>query len=95
MKWASVRCSPFRGFSNAIKSDGSLFNAVRTPVSGTDCQKSVDQAIVDYCGGYNDYSLKYHKLVVNACMQPGEKIAETLIQTFQDLCSQMKKPLQF
>ena len=31
------------------------------------CQKSVDMAVDQYCGGYSDYSLKYSRVMVNLC----------------------------
>jgi len=83
----------FNAFSFSVKSDGSLHSSeVRLPVSGTACQKAVDKAIAE-CGAWNDYSLKYHKIVVNACMQPGEKLTTSLVSTVNSICSQMNKPV--
>jgi len=41
---------------------------VVTPVSiNTQCFDAVNQAVFDYCGGYNDYSIKYSRIAAHLC----------------------------
>jgi len=52
----------FRGSSNAV-----LTGPSKLPVTCDGCCKAVDRAIRDHCNAWNDYSLQYHNIVVNAC----------------------------
>jgi len=54
-------------------------------IAGTACQKQVDQAVVDFCGGYTDYSLKYHRVVVNACAAQDDQGA-AMVNLLKDVC---------
>ena len=48
-----------------------------TPANNYICFDEVNQAVFDYCGGYNDYSLKYSRVAASLCNytnQESEKI---------------------
>jgi len=77
----------FNAFSTSLNVD-SLMSEVKLPVSHTICQKQVDKAI-ESCGVWNDYSLKYHRIVVNACMQNIQ--TSSMVSMVNKLCSQMQK----
>lgn len=77
----------FNTFAASINSVNSLFATPKLPVSGTDCQKAVDAAIAQ-CGVWNDYSLKYHKVVVNACMNHG--VTSSLVRVVAKVCGQLQ-----
>jgi len=43
------------------------FSSPSTPIIHDQCMRQVDNAIIDACDGYTDYSRKYAKVVINTC----------------------------
>lgn len=71
-----------------------LFSPVNGRISGTQCQKNAAQAVRDYCGGFNDYSLKYFRVIVNACMLPSmDEDGTTLINSIKTVCDKLVRPV--
>jgi len=69
-----------------------LFTAPVSAIANTNCQKRVDAAIGEYCNGWNDYSLKYHRVVVNACAMTADETGASIIEAVRTTCSSLKNP---
>jgi len=59
------------------KIGGKHFEGYNAP-RNFDCHKEADATVEKYCGAYDDYSLKYHRVIVNMCenMPTAEVIAQ-------------------
>jgi legumain len=58
-----------------------------TPVSrDTQCFDAVNQAVADYCGGYNDYSLKYSRIAASMCTFTNQD-ADRIVTSLKSLCA--------
>jgi legumain len=58
-----------------------------TPVTrDTQCFDRVNQAVADYCGGYNDYSLKYSRIAASMCTYTNQD-AERVITSLKGQCA--------
>jgi len=65
-----------------------LFGPAHLPVVCDTCCKKVDTAIHDYCGGYNDYSLQYHRIIVNSCDMGKQEMVwtERMVEQVKQIC---------
>jgi legumain len=80
----------FMDLSAAAKNEDAFVLKAKTPVvcDGRCCEKLSD-AYAKRCGGWDDYSLQYHRVIVNLCAdidhQPQE--ADKLVTTLNSLCA--------
>ena len=68
-----------------------LMAAPALPIVHTECMRRVDEAIARECGGYDDYSRGFARLVINTCRAVAELSAEAeaqLPQLMDALCQQ-------
>jgi hypothetical protein len=68
---------------------GSIF-AMRsvTPVLESECVNTVNAAVIQFCGGYSDYSIQYSRVVNNLCVYHAHSssAASTMVGTLRQLC---------
>jgi len=65
--------------------DESIFHAKpQIPAVCGDCCDKVNKAMEEYCGGYDDYSLQYSRVVYNLCVSNGE--TEKIVEKLRELC---------
>jgi len=80
----------FMGLSAAAKNVDAFSLKAKTPVvcDGRCCEK-LSNAFAARCGGWDDYALQYHRVIVNLCAdldhQPEE--ADKLVTTLNSLCA--------
>merc|ERR1712130_524313 len=65
------------------RSSKMFFSDAKLPVGGCECCDKVHEAMYRYCGGYDDYSLQYARVVVNLCSTSSPN---TIIRHLKSLC---------
>jgi len=69
--------------TKVTRSSKMFFSDAKLPVGGCECCDKVHEAMYRYCGGYDDYSLQYARVVVNLCSTSSPN---TIIRHLKSLC---------
>jgi len=72
----------FYHLATAVDSEKSFFRTRSLPINFS-CTDTVHAAVEELCGGYNDYSLQYSRVVVNLCEVAN---SEEIIKELMKLC---------
>jgi hypothetical protein len=72
--------------SGVVDSSAQLMSSVSNASCGQCCRDAMD-ALKMYCGhSYTDYSLQYHRIMVNACQAPLADAAMRLMSSIKNVC---------
>lgn len=73
----------FPGLVSVVKSKNQILRDSKSPTEYYECKKSVYSAIEQYCGGFDDYSLKYSHDIIALCE---DRNTLDVVKTIQNEC---------
>jgi legumain len=79
----------FMDFASKANQRDAFFANAKMPVVCDDrCCTKLSDAFSTYCGGFDDYALKYHRVIVNVCAAIDHQadVADSLVGTMKALC---------
>jgi legumain len=79
----------FMGLTSKANAEQAFFAPAQMPVVCDDrCCTKLSEAFSTYCGGFDDYALKYQRVIVNLCAAVAQQsdLADGLVGTMKAMC---------